>query len=196
MIKFYLNVLSFISGFLMAVLLSNCGRQITVNNGLEMVPGPQGSTGPQGATGKAGNSLVSTTMAAMPSQCPNGGNILIMAQDTEELGVWSPKDLDQTSVVICNGLTGAQGATGATGAQGIAGTNSTPVSTVQFCKGYQTNYPGTFPEFGLVISGAIYAVYWDGSNAWLAEVIPGYYASTSTSAPCNFTVNVNGTVSN
>jgi hypothetical protein len=72
--------------------------------------------------------------------------------------------------------------------------NGTVVTPVQFCSGYTTIYPSSFPEFGFLINGSIYAVYWDGKNAWLAQVVPGYYASTSTSAPCNFTVNSNGTI--
>lgn len=67
-----------------------------------------------------------------------------------------------------------------------------PVTTVSFCSSsgnnVVTNYPVTFPEYGICIDSILYAVYWDGKSAWLAEIVPGYYASTSTSAPCNFTV--------
>jgi hypothetical protein len=59
---------------------------------------------------------------------------------------------------------------------------------VQFCTGYTTTYPSVFPEFGFCINSQIYAVYWDGKNAWEGEIVPGYYDSTSTSAPCDFTV--------
>jgi hypothetical protein len=92
------------------------------------------------------------------------------------------------------GATGAQGPTGATGAQGpagpqgIPGLNAAPTTTVQFCPGYTPTYPTTFPESGLCVGGNIYAVYWDGTNAWLALIPPGHYASTSTTAPCDFTV--------
>lgn len=153
-----------------------CGQDTSIVKPI-LIPGPQGSPG---------LSIVTTTIPALLSQCPTGGNILILAQDSERLGIWSPKDLDQTSIVICSGIQGNPG---------TDGTSATSVSTVQFCSGYQTNYPGTFPEFGLVILGSIYAVYWDGHNAWLAQIVPGYYMSTSTSAPCNFIVNNDGTVS-
>lgn len=86
------------------------------------------------------------------------------------------------------GDTGDVGPTGPQGPQGDAGAPGTVVTQVQFCPGYVTTYPSTFPEFGLCISSHLYAVYWDKHNAWLAEVMPGYYASTSTNAPCNFHV--------
>lgn len=73
---------------------------------------------------------------------------------------------------------------------------SNPVTMVQFCPGYTTTYPSTFPEFGICISGNIYAVYWDSSNSWLSEVVPGQYLSTSTSAPCTFTVLSNCQIQN
>lgn len=90
-----------------------------------------------------------------------------------------------------DGSPGLQGATGAVGPQGPSGAAAAE-TTVQFCPNAgPTAYPNTFPEYGLCINGNIFAVYYDGKNAWLAEIVPGYYASTSTSAPCNFTVSAN-----
>lgn len=94
-----------------------------------------------------------------------------------------------------NGTNGATGPIGLTGATGAAGQAGTQVISEQFCSGYTLSYPSTFPEFGLLINGQLFAVYWDGHNSWLAEIPPGYYASTSTSAPCDFTVNADGTIS-
>lgn len=62
------------------------------------------------------------------------------------------------------------------------------VSTVLFCANTTTTYLTSFPEFGLCINNLLYGVYWDGHNSWLAQIVPGYYLSTSTSAPCNFHV--------
>lgn len=62
------------------------------------------------------------------------------------------------------------------------------LTMVQFCSNYSTSYPTSFPEFGLCLNNLLYGVYWDGHNAWLAQIVPGYYLSTSTSAPCNFHV--------
>jgi len=77
---------------------------------------------------------------------------------------------------------------GPQGNQGPAGANGSVVTAIQFCPNVYTNYPNTFPEFGLCINGILYATYWDGSNAWTAEIPAGVYKSTSTSAPCDFTV--------
>lgn len=159
------------------------------NNSLVAVPGPAGSPGPIGSTGPQGTpgiSIVSTATPDLSNTCGNTGTVIMMAQDTEQLGVWSPLDNNQTAILVCNGINGTNGTNGV---------NSTAISTVQFCPGY-TSYPSSFPEFGLCVNSAIFAVYWDGRNAWLAETVPGYYESTSTSAPCNFTVKTNCVISN
>lgn len=81
-------------------------------------------------------------------------------------------------------------ACGMPGPQGIPGPpgEAAKIGMIKFCPGYDTVYPRTFPEFGMCISDVLYAVYWDKHNAWLAEAVPGRYESTSTSAPCSFTV--------
>lgn len=139
--------------------------------------GKQGPAGAQGVPGPVGSPGVGCTETMLtPSQAtPNGGALL-----TCENG----------STVVTNGSNGLQGV------QGVAGQNATPVSVVQFCSGYTTTYPGSFPEQAICVDNELLAVYWDGSNAWLAEIVPGYYASTSTSAPCNFTVEANCVISN
>jgi len=87
-----------------------------------------------------------------------------------------------------------QSITGAAGINGTNGVDASGVTMVQFCPGYTTTYPSVFPEFATCVSGSLYAVYWDGKNAWQAEVVPGLYESTSTSAPCNFKVGFNCSV--
>lgn len=77
-----------------------------------------------------------------------------------------------------------QGIPGPAGPAGVSGTIITPI---QFCPGYVTTYPSTFAEVGLCIDNQLYAVYWNGQAA-LTLIPPGAYTSTSTSAPCNFTV--------
>lgn len=99
---------------------------------------------------------------------------------------------DGTSSAIQDGLAGSIGPQGIVGP---AGQPASQVTVVQFCPGYTTSYPSVFPEFGFLINGKIYATYWDGKNAWTAQVVPGYYQSTSTTAPCNFTVNSDGSIS-
>ena len=72
--------------------------------------------------------------------------------------------------------------------------NAPNISVVQFCSG-TTTYPTSFPEQGLCINNDLYAVYWDGHNAWLTEVAPGHYSSTSSNVPCTFDVLNNCTIS-
>lgn len=93
-----------------------------------------------------------------------------------------------------DGAPGPQGTPGQTGPQGLGGVDGAdadPFVAIKFCPSAPTVYPGSFPEYGFCISGHLYATYWDGHNAWTAEVVPGHYASTSTSAPCSFNVAAN-----
>jgi hypothetical protein len=101
-------------------------------------------------------------------------------------------------LVNCGGTTSptpqyypTSGPTGPQGTSGVNGTNGNGVTMVQFCPNVTTMYPSTFPEFGFCVGGILYATYWNGTNAWTAEIVPGVYMSTSTSAPCNFTVVTN-----
>lgn len=96
-----------------------------------------------------------------------------------------------------DGKDGKDGANGTNGVDGKDGKDANPVTTVQFCPGYgPTVYPSSFPEFGLVIGGQIYSVYWDKGNlnAWLALNPPGLYQSTATGLGCTFVINADGTV--
>lgn len=58
---------------------------------------------------------------------------------------------------------------------------------VQFCTDYSTLYPTSFPEFGFCNEGTLYATYWNGEQAFTAEVVPGLYESTSPQG-CTFQV--------
>lgn len=61
-------------------------------------------------------------------------------------------------------------------------------TTVKFCVGQTTSYPTSFPEYGLCLDNIIYGVFWDGHNAWWAQIPKGNYISTSTGLQCNFKV--------
>lgn len=104
-------------------------------------------------------------------ECSDGGLVL-----TTTVG-----NNSQTNT-ICNGATGPEGE------QGPPGANAANVTMIQFCSNYNTD---SFPEFGICSNNSLYAVYWDNKNSWLAEIVPGYYESTSTNVPCNFTVEEN-----
>ena len=85
---------------------------------------------------------------------------------------------------------------GSIGPQGNPGMDATPTTVIQFCsKQDDTIYPSNFPEQGLCINHNLYGVYWDGKNAWLAEIVPGSYLSTATGLGCTFTVSKDCVVS-
>lgn len=92
------------------------------------------------------------------------------------------------------GLPGATGVAGAPGVNGTNGQDASPTTVIQFCSGQDATTYGHFPEKGLCIANKLYGVYFDGQNAWLAEIVPGNYRSTSTSLACNFTVTSGCTV--
>jgi hypothetical protein len=98
---------------------------------------------------------------------------------------------DTGALILCPDGSQVEVSNGLNGTNGVNGKDAPSVSTVQFCPSVTTNYPTTFPEYGICIDNSIYGVYWDGRNAWLALIPSGYYASTSTTAPCNFTVLTN-----
>lgn len=86
------------------------------------------------------------------------------------------------------GQNGSDGSNGQDGADGTNGQDGTEVTIVRFCPGYAAT---SYPEIGFCIKNKIYATFWDGRQSWTAEVPPGSYRSTSTGAPCNFTVTAN-----
>ena len=65
-------------------------------------------------------------------------------------------------------------------------TQEPEITMVQLCKG--TPSYGMFFEFAQCIDHKLYAVYWNGKDAFLAELPPGEYRSTSTGLGCSFTV--------
>lgn len=199
-LSYYLKV--FILGFLagvIAFLLTSCGRHSD-----NTVAGPKGDPGAQGPSGQDG--VGCTQYAIAPTAIDNDpaqyGGALITCQGVSVLIRNGAKgDKGQDGVQGARGQPGAPGAAGANGIDGVNGTNGvngvnghdgTLVTAVKFCPQYSSN--SGFPEYGIEFGGQLFAVYWDQHNAWLALVTPGYYASTSTGAPCTFIVNNDGTV--
>lgn len=122
--------------------------------------GPFESRGPQGQDGKS----------CTTSQVTNGVRISCS---------------DGSASVVVNGLPGDAGP------QGAPGQNAVSITVVQLCPNLgPTTYSGTFPEQALCISGNLYGVYWDGGQAFLAEIVPGVYTSTAP-AGCVLTVTLN-----
>lgn len=89
------------------------------------------------------------------------------------------------------GNTGTPGVAGAQGPKGDQGIPGTSVSIVSLCPGYgPTHYPDNFPEQAFCIGGSLYGVYYTGAYAFLAELPPGNYNSTSPQG-CNLTISAN-----
>lgn len=145
--------------------------------------GPSGNDGADGSDGSNGSNGVGCTVTTVSPglSAPNGGALINCANG---------------SVLVTNGATGStgsQGPVGPSGPQGIPGTNATSVTPVKLCPDVVPSYPTVFPEYSLCIGSKLYAVYWhQGPNtAFLAELLPGSYTTTSLNNNCNFTVIAN-----
>lgn len=168
------------------------------NNGKDGANGRDGETGPRGSIGPTGSSAQPCTVVATSSGAAitcNGNSVAISNGTPGSIGATGPR-----GAVGANGTQGVQGAAGASGAQGSAGTSGadgTSVTPVKLC----ADSSSAFPEYGLRIGSALYAVYWGALNgdptpqAFLAQIVPGSYESTNGSG-CTFTVNADGIVRN
>lgn len=155
------------------LVFSSCGRWTPVP------PSPP-IVGPQGTQGVAGTDAQPCTVVSVPEGaqifCPDGSSQIV---------------LNGESIIGPQGIPGHDGESimGPQGDPGTPGTPGTAVTAVQFCPNEgPTVYPTTFPEQGICISGDLYGVYFDSTNAWLAKIVPGVYNSTATGLGCTFTV--------
>lgn len=152
-----------------------------------------GQDGSNGANGSNGTSSTMSIVSNNPSSCGTPGGYTLTVTTGSVV----------TSKPVCNGAKGQTGDTGPMGPQGIPGLNGlngtpgTVVAPVKFCN----NDPSRFPEYGLLISGRLFAVYWGDtpgspgttSQAFWTEVLPGNYMSTGGNN-CSFTILANGSV--
>lgn len=106
----------------------------------------------------------SVTQAA-PEQCANGGVVI------------------NNTNVVCNGSDGS------TGAQGLPGAPGSTITPIPFCP----SLPGNYPEYGLLIDGSLFAVYYDSNGAHLAKLVEGSYITTDGRS-CSFSVDANNEV--
>ena len=98
---------------------------------------------------------------------------------------------DGSQNLVPDGVNGTNGTNGTNGAAGTNGTNGTQITIVQLCPNLPaTSYPSNFPEQAFCISSNLYGVYWTGSEAFLAELPPGDYSSTSPQG-CNLQILAN-----
>lgn len=128
------------------------------------------------------NASITLESVAASSTCPSGG--VVISSSTA------------SGVVVCNGINGLNGLNGTNGSDGkdgvdgtngtdgkdgVNGTNGSSVIPVKFC----LTDNSAFPEYGLLIGGELFAVYWDpktGSakkeQAFLTKLDKGKYQST------------------
>lgn len=180
----------------------------TGNAGATGAIGPTGATGGVGATGAQGiqgEAGTSCSVVAQPTgaiiQCTDGSSASISDGSVGAQGATGPQGAAGEDAmpctttafvggvnILCPDGTSTNVYNGTAGAVGPAGTPGTLVVAVEFCPSLgDTVYPSSFPEYGLCIEGNIYAVYWSGTQAFMAEVVPGVYDSTSPQG-CSFTV--------
>lgn len=168
------------------LMLSGCGKHVT-----EGVPGKDAV--PCTTTAVVGGTEI---------RCPDGSSQIVYTGVQGTQGETGAAGADgQTGAQGPQGNPGQQGPTGPQGPQGPAGPQGFPgvagshVTPIVFCPRFATSYPTTFAEVGFCVDDQLYGVFWDSHNAWWTLIPPGYYASTSTSAPCSFTVSAHCTVS-
>lgn len=137
------------------------------------VQGPRGYIGPQGIQGEQGEE------GPMGPQGPQG-----------EQGVVGPQ-----GPVGATGVAGPQGPAGPVGSTGPSGAPGSTITTIKFCE----DDTSAFPEYGIIIGGSVYAVYWGSTphsvqpSAFLAWIKPGRYRSTGGNG-CAFTLTNDGTI--
>ena len=190
--------------------------------GKQGAPGVSGEPGGQGPTGQVGAAGVDGTNGTNGENGQNGATGTVGPQgpagagaqpcSVSEISGGAAVTCDGKTVVVNNGAPGASGPagpSGAMGADGTAGVSGLPgpagpsgaaaisQTAVRLC----ADSTSAFPEYGLRIGNALYAVYWgplngdSTSQAFLAHLAPGEYESTNGTG-CLFTVNADGSITN
>ncbi len=160
----------------------NLIRRQTVCNGAQ---GANGQDGSNGSNGSDGLSMVFQSVAANSSQCSNGGNVLLIALDADRSGAVSQGDDNFQSIVVCNGLDGADGENGSDGQNASLG-RFTPVDVIVAC-----GNSSAYKEVLLVLhSGDVLASFSNntqGDMTRLAFLPDGTYMNTDSSG-CIFSL--------
>lgn len=92
-----------------------------------------------------------------------------------------------------DGVDGQNGTNGADGQNGQDGANGAPgsvVLAVSLCPSKPLIYPSSFPESALCVNNSLFGVYWNGHQAFLSELPPGDYVSTSPQG-CSLRIKAN-----
>lgn len=162
-------------------------RQVVCNG----VQGANGQDGANGTNGADGVSMVFESIAASSGQCANGGNVLLIALDSDRSGSLSLSDDHYQSIVMCHGLNGAHGTDGTDGQDGADGVNAslgrfTPVDVIVAC-----GNTSAYKEVLLILySGDVLASFSNntqGDMTRLAFLPDGTYMNTDSSG-CIFSL--------
>jgi hypothetical protein len=145
-----------------AYVASNCTTKQTLTGAEVSCTDGTHSTITNGSNGAAGSPGVSCSVAPVVGgvklSCPDG-----------------------STQTLLNGVNGQNGNNGNNGIDG------TVITSIKFCPNIPDTYPSSFPEYGVCMNNQLYAVYWNGSQAFLALLTPGNYSSTSPQG-CSFHV--------
>jgi hypothetical protein len=152
-------------------------------------PGPV-STGPKGDPGSNGHNSLFNTVQATITQCPTGGEILLMGLDVNDNNILEASEV-KYSAIVCNGLAGPSGPPGPTPSEAPESpTNQfTPVTPITPCGASSS----TYKEVLLALQGGqILSEFSGSSNALTVRniLIPdgNGYADTDSSM-CLFNIN-------
>lgn len=94
---------------------------------------------------------------------------------------------EEDFLLALQGAQGPKGETGPSGPAGSPGANGTvtvggSIAAVQLCPGDSNK----FKEYGFIIGDSLYAVYYMGSNAFMAKLNAGESYETTNEVPCRF----------
>lgn len=144
------------------------------------VRGQNGELGPTGPAGSRGHSMVFQTVDASLQQCgTQGGKVILMALDVDDLGVYQPHLPQASAATLCNGHTPTL-------------TSFTPIEAIQPC--------GAGPGFREVLlrlsNGQVLASLSNnvhGDMTRLAFLPDGSYLTTD-SMSCRFSLSTSGEI--
>ena len=145
--------------------------------------GLNGTNGIDGVNGTNGvNASITLESVASSTTCPNGG-VKISSNTSFPVEICNGVDglNGEQGLPGIQGIPGIAGSDGTNGQDGANGTNGTLVTPVKFC----ATDNSTFPEYGLLIGGELFAVYWGTTpasphkaQAFLTKLVAGNYMST------------------
>ncbi len=167
--------------FLIACLMiAGCQDRVHFMSGIKGDPGAPGQDGSSCSVQQITTGAIITCTDSTSAYIANGSQ--------------GPAGLDGKDGL--DGLQGVQGPTGPMGPigqPGVSAPTTGTVTVVPLCGGI-TVYPVNFVEVALCINSRLYAVYSE-HDGFMAEIVPGVYASNAHGNSCTLIVGTNCQVS-